>query len=225
LQYLANLGITVFTSGEHIYDKVEVAGAADLQRPNSGDSLFNDFPRLLRPANFEIQGPGRGEVIVETNQGKVLVISLIGQVFFRYQNLSPWTYLPEILERYKKENLAGIIIDFHAEATSEKVALFRHFDGQVSAILGTHTHIPTADAQISEKGTAYVTDVGMNGPADSVIGMKTEVSLERFLTGKYTSYDIAESDSVCLNYIELTLDSETGKALKIDHYHPIVDLK
>ena len=213
LTEMTDAGVQVFTSGEHIYDKVS---------PERINELFVAFPTLLKPANFSPDRPGRGEVIFDTAKGKVLVISLIGQVFFRAINLSPWTMLPEILERYAREKLAAVILDFHAEATSEKVALGQYFDGKISALFGTHTHIPTADAAILPGGTAYVTDVGMNGPIPSVLGMKSERSIERFLTGTMVPYDIAESDKVSLNYIEATFDVKSSKALKIEHKHQVI---
>lgn len=205
-------GIDVFTSGEHIYDKAKDEEAA----------LFEKFPNLLKPINFKTEVPGRGEIVVDTPKGKVLVTSLIGQVFMRTGNLSPWTMLPEIIERHK--DAAIKIVDFHAEATSEKLALARHFDGQITALFGTHTHIPTADAAILPSGTAYVTDVGMNGPYDSVLGMKSEVSIERFLSGEHVPYDIAEAGRVWLNYVVVEFDVNAKKAIKIEHQHQIIEL-
>lgn len=213
LQELVDAGIDVFTSGEHIYDKLPETEAQD---------FFNKFPNLLKPKNFRTNFPGRGEIAVDTPKGKVLVISLIGQVFMRSENLSPFTVLPEVLENYKKEDLTAVIVDFHAEATSEKLALARHFDGEASAFFGTHTHIPTADATILPLGTAYVTDVGMNGPYDSVLGMKSEVSIQRFLTGEMVPYDIAEGGRVWLNYIEAEFKDK--KAVSIKHKQEILDV-
>ena len=212
---LERAGVNVFTSGEHIYDK---------WRDSDPETLFDKFPTLLKPANFSPDRPGRSEVIFKTAKGNVLVLSLIGQVFFRYQNLSPWTMLEEILNRHREEDLAAIVLDFPAEATSEKNALARHFDGKLSAVLGTHTHIPTADAQILRSGTAFVTDVGMNGPKDSVIGMKSEVSIQRFLTGEKITYEIAETKEVWLNYVELSINPETQKSVSIEHKHKIINI-
>ncbi len=215
LKEIEAAGVLVFTSGEHIYDKAKDAAP---------DEMFVKFPTLLKPANFSTDKPGRGELVIDTDHGKVLVISLIGQVFFRYQNLSPWVYLPEIINKYQDEKLAAVVLDFHAEATSEKLALARHFDGEVSAVLGTHTHIPTADAHILPKGTAYVTDVGMNGPVDSVLGMKSEVSINRFLTNTKIPYEIAESNKIWLNYVMIEIDPATKKAINIKHEHQIIQI-
>src|SRR3989344_420654 len=213
---MVKAGVDVFTSGEHIHDKVrEDAEVA---------AIFEKYPTLIKPANYSRDLPGRSELVIETLKGKVLVLNLVGQVFFRFSEFSPWTVLPQILERYEGEKLSAIILDFHAEATSEKVALGRHFDGQLSAVLGTHTHIPTADATILPKGTGYVTDVGMNGPHDSVLGMKSEVSINRFLTGEKLTYEIAETPEIWLNYVMLTIDIETKKTLSIQHEHEIIKL-
>lgn len=215
LTQIKNAGVDVFTSGEHIYDKATEDVASD---------LFKQFPNLVRPINLDSDMPGRGEVVVETSKGKVLILNLIGQVFIRGEHSSPWKTLDGVLKQHKDEDLVATILDFHAEATSEKVALGLYFDGRLSAVLGTHTHIPTADTQVLPKGTAYITDVGMNGPKDSVLGMKPEVSIGRFLTGEMLSYEIAESPQVWLNYAMIEIDTSTGKAIDIKHKQEIVKL-
>ena len=219
LNEIKDSGVDIFTSGEHIYDKI-VEGNEEI--------LFKNFPTLLKPANFLPAGrqvlQDRGEVLVETAKGKVLVVNLIGQVFIRFENLSPWTMLDEILERYENEDLSAIIVDFHAEATSEKAAFGQHFDGKISALLGTHTHVPTADAQILSRGTAYVTDVGMNGPTPSVLGMKSEVSIQRFLTGEMLPYEIAETEQAAVNYVIIDIDPTSKKAVNIKHEHKIINI-
>ncbi|MFC1598548.1 YmdB family metallophosphoesterase [Patescibacteria group bacterium] len=153
-------GIDFFTSGNHIWDKKD--GITILEQKDSP---------LIRPANYIEGTAGQGEKVLNIGENLILVINLIGKVFISDDYNCPFKQADKILKKYAKENLAGIIIDFHAEATSEKVALGHHLDGRVSAVLGTHTHIQTADDQILEKGTAYITDSGMIGPQDSVIGL------------------------------------------------------
>ena len=206
-------GVDVFTSGEHIYDK-----ATD----EAAQALFSQFTTLLKPMNFAPERPGRGEVVIDTSKGKVRIVSLIGQVFIPFESLSPWEMLEEILAR--KDSVAATFVDLHAEATSEKVAMGQHFDGRISALVGTHTHIPTADATILPGGTAYVTDVGMNGPIPSVLGMESSRSIGRFITREKIAYDVAQSNTAWLNYVIIEIDTTSGKATNIKHIHKIVNI-
>jgi metallophosphoesterase (TIGR00282 family) len=168
-EQLLDMGINCITSGNHIWKKREVI------------SFLEKEPRLLRPANYPPGAPGRGSGIYTIANGtKVGVLNLEGQVFMRPLE-SPFKTAEEQVSSLRRETQV-IIVDFHAEATSEKMALGWFLDGEVSAVLGTHTHVQTADERVLPGGTAYITDVGMTGPSDSVIGIKKEIALERFLT-------------------------------------------
>lgn len=198
---LFSLGIHVLTGGNHTWDKHQ-----------SQDYLKKE-PRCLRPLNYPKGTHGRGYYIEETSKGKVAVINLQGRTFMNPID-DPFRCADWIVEKVAQETKV-IVIDFHAEATAEKLALVNYLDGKISALLGTHTHIQTSDNRILPKGSAYITDVGMTGPYDSVIGMKTEAAINRFLYQTPQKYMVAEND-VHLSGIFLTVDSETGKALTIE---------
>jgi len=201
---MLDAGIDLFTSGNHIWDKRD--GFKLLEEKN---------PVLIRPANYPSGTAGQGEKLVKVGQKSILVINLIGRVFFREDFNCPFQTVAKILKKYQKKNIAGIIIDFHAEASSEKVAMGYYLDGKVSAVLGTHTHIQTADEKIQENGTAYITDVGMTGPEVSVIGLDKEIIIDNFLTQINKSADIPETDTCQINAVYLEIDPKTQKALKI----------
>lgn len=195
-------GVDVMTSGNHIWDKKEVLEYIPRQ------------PRLLRPANFPAGVPGRGTWVGQTRTGEpVAVINVMGRVFMQPLDDPFATVLREI------ESVRGrarvIIVDFHAEATSEKAAMGWHLDGRVTAIFGTHTHVQTADERILPKGTAYLTDVGMTGPHDSIIGVTVDAALGRFVTGMPAKFEAATGPAR-LNAIIITADPATGKALGIE---------
>lgn len=195
-------GCDVLTSGDHIW-----------RRPEVIEVLLKD-PRVLRPANFPKITPGHGSVIFKTEKDhKIGVICLLGHVFIDAMVESPFRIVQEELKILRQET-SVVIVDIHAEATSEKVALGWFLDGEVSAVLGTHTHIPTADERILPKGTAYITDVGMTGPYDSVIGRKKDKIIERFLTGMPTRFELATED-IELHAVCVDIDEKTGKALAI----------
>ncbi len=165
-------GIDVITMGNHTFDK-----QADLQ-------MFDRNKNLIRPINYIRGTPGHGYTIVEMpySKRKVMVINLIGHLFMGY-NEHPFFAMEDVLSKYRmKANVDFIFVDFHAEATAEKVALAHHLDGRISALVGTHTHIPTADAQILSKGTGYLTDAGMCGDFDSCIGMEVNEPIKRFIS-------------------------------------------
>lgn len=204
LKEVIESGIDLFTSGNHIFRKEE-----GLNLIAKKDTL------VLRPANYPDGTVGIGEKMVEIGTKKLLVINLIGRVFFEEKFDCPFKKLDEILKNHAKDELAGIIIDFHAEATSEKVALGWYADGRASALLGTHTHIPTADAKILPKGTAYITDIGMVGPKESVLGVKKETIIDKFLNDNAIIFDIPEQGIVQANAVLVTIDSKTRKAKKI----------
>lgn len=197
LQY----GVDVMTSGNHIWDKREIL-----------DYLGRES-RLLRPGNYPKGAPGSFVHIGESRAGtRVAVMNLQGRVFMPLTDC-PFRLAEKEVQRIARETRI-IVIDFHAEATSEKIALGWFLDGQVSAVIGTHTHVPTADWRVLPKGTAYISDVGMTGPYDSVIGMEVEGSLSRFLTGLVSRMEVA-SGNARLSGILLDVDESTGLARSI----------
>jgi 2',3'-cyclic-nucleotide 2'-phosphodiesterase len=194
---LLEAGADVLTSGNHIWAHKTILPCLDSEMP------------LIRPLNYPQGVPGRGYII----KNGVLVVNLIGRVFMSNYDC-PFRTMDALLENLKDKPRV-IIIDFHAEATSEKVALGRYLDGRVSAVLGTHTHVGTIDAQIQPKGTAYVTDIGMTGPVDSIIGDDPENVLQRFLT-QLPFRMSAGSGKVMLNAVLVRVDDATGKAQSIE---------
>ncbi len=197
---LFNAGVDVLTLGDHAWDQKELAASIDRE------------PRILRPANFAPACPGKGWYTVETPAGKLTVINLVGRVFMAAQDC-PFRTTDQILSAG-----AGlgrmIVVDIHAEATSEKIALGRYLDGRVSAVIGSHTHVQTADETILPKGTAYISDLGMTGPKDSVLGRDVESVLKRFLSGMPVQMKVA-TDDVRLEGVVINVDEKTGKASRI----------
>ncbi len=194
-------GVHVMTSGNHIWDKKEVLDVIGFE------------PRLLRPANYPKNNPGRGTAVVKTAEGlKVGIVNLEGNVFMRPKEC-PFTAAREEVDALRQETRI-IVVDVHAEATSEKKAMGWYLDGRVSAVIGTHTHVQTADETILPGGTAYLTDAGMTGPHDSVIGIKKEIVIERFLTGMPKRFEPA-THGVRLQGALVDVDPETGKATAI----------
>lgn len=199
---LENLGIDCYTSGNHIWDKKE------------GLPLLDEEPRLLRPANYPPGAPGHGIYLGQIASGiPVATLNLEGRVFMNPLD-SPFQVADRLLAELPAE-VKVILVDFHAEATSEKAALAYHLDGRVSAVLGTHTHVPTADERILPEGTALQTDVGMTGPYDSIIGMRRDKVMRRFLTQLPTSFDVAKHD-VWLCGALVDIDEETGRSRGIE---------
>ena len=193
-------GADVLTLGDHAWDQKEIFGYADSER------------RLIRPANFAPGCPGRGVTSVDTPHGRLTVISLIGRVFMPPADC-PFRTVDTILAKEPKLGKV-IVVDMHAEATSEKIALGWYLDGRVSVVVGTHTHVQTSDERILPKKTAYITDLGMTGPRDSVIGRDTQTILARFLTGMPAKFELAEND-VVLEGVIVDIDEATGHARKI----------
>lgn len=194
-------GVDVLTSGDHIWKKPEIF------------ELINREARILRPLNFPSGSPGSGAtVFIAKNGVKVGVINVNGRVFMEALEC-PFKNSLKAAEELAKETKI-IIVDIHAEATSEKVALGWYLDGKVSAILGTHTHIQTADEKILPKGTAYLTDAGMTGPYDSVIGRRVEDVLTRFLSSIPVKFQVAE-ENIQLHGALVEIDEKTGKAISI----------
>ena len=194
---LLDSGVDILTSGNHIWDQKEIIPHMDEGLP------------LIRPANYP-DAPGRGYWI----DGDVMVLNLMGRVFMPALDC-PFRAATRILEEMQQsENPKVIVVDFHAEATSEKQAMGWYLDGRVSAVFGTHTHVGTVDARILPKGTAYLTDIGMTGPVDSVIGSDTDAVLDRFLTGMPQRLPVA-SGPVVLHSVLVDIDIESGKAREL----------
>lgn len=193
-------GVDIITSGNHIWDKKEIYDYLDAE------------DRLLRPLNYPKGVPGNGYKIIEGKDGnKVAVINIQGRIFMPEVD-SPFDRIEEVLEEIRKET-KNVIVDFHAEASSEKVAMAYFLDGRVSLVYGTHTHIQTADERILPRGTAYLTDVGMTGAHDSIIGMSVESVLPKFLNSLPAKFEVASHDPR-VNALELEID-KNGLAVDI----------
>jgi 2',3'-cyclic-nucleotide 2'-phosphodiesterase len=198
---LLEWGVDVMTSGNHIWDKKEAI------------EYIATEPRLLRPANYPPGVPGRGSYLAQTGDGRsVGVINVMGRVFMLNIDDPFQVVLREIETLRRRTNV--ILVDFHAEATSEKVAMGWHLDGKVTAVFGTHTHVQTADERILPKGTAYLTDAGMTGPHDSIIGMMIEPSLARFVSAMPSRFEPA-SGNPRLNGVVVEADDKTGRATAV----------
>lgn len=198
---LFNNQVDVLTSGDHIWKKKEIYERLDKDN------------RILRPANFPESCPGRGAAIIKSNTGKsVGIINLLGRVFMKHIDCPFMTAEKEIREMGEEARI--ILVDIHAEATSEKIALGRFLDGEVSLVFGTHTHVQTADEKILPHGTAYITDLGMTGAQDSVIGRNTEIIIEHFLTCMPAKFDMAEGN-IELQGALVEIDEDKGKAISI----------
>jgi 2',3'-cyclic-nucleotide 2'-phosphodiesterase len=195
-------GVHLLTSGNHTWDKKDNSGFLDREE------------RIIRPLNYPPGTPGRGSTVVETPAGiKVGVLNLEGRVYMK--NLDcPFRCADAELEQLRKKT-SIILLDFHAETTSEKASLGWYLDGRVSAVVGTHTHVQTADERILPNGTAYITDVGMTGSFDSVIGVDKGQAIQRFLTQQSVKFDIPKKD-LRINAVVIGIDTKTGKAVSIE---------
>ena len=202
-------GADFFTSGNHIWGNQK--GVIALDDPS--------FP-VLRPANFPNNDavPGDGYRVVEARDGgKVLVINLMGQTFMSMNMASPFHRADEILAEFEGEDLAAIFVDFHAEASSEKYALTHYLDGRVSAVVGTHTHVQTNDAHVMKGGTAHMTDAGLTGPFESIIGLKAKPLLNRFLNQTPVRHEPEDQGKMVLQGMLVEIDNGSKKALNVSH--------
>ncbi len=199
-----SLGVDVITGGNHSLARAEIYSAMEQE------------PHLLRPANLPPDSPGQGWVVARTRGGRrVAVVNLLGKTFMPGLQIScPFAVLEQLLNGPLKDE-RHICLDMHAEATSEKQALAWYFDGRISACWGTHTHVPTADERILPKGTAYISDIGMTGPYNSVIGMQPSVAIDRFLKNQAPKFKAAQGQAV-LNGLLLCLNAQSGQAERID---------
>lgn len=204
LTELRDAGVDVVTLGNHTWRKKELAPALDT------------LAGVVRPANYPSGVPGVGATIAELSDGRRAgVVNLQGRVFMEGVDCPFATGLRVV--RQLRETAPVVVVDFHAEATAEKVAMGRHLDGECTAVIGTHTHVQTADECVFPKGTAYITDVGMTGPRDSVIGVETDRALQKFLTGMPAEFKVAKGNPVlCAVIVEA--DDLSGRALSIKRY-------
>lgn len=194
---LYDAGADVLTLGDHAWDQKDIYAFLDRE------------PRVVRPANFAPGCPGRGITTVESPAGRVTALNLVGRVFMRPMDC-PFRKADELLAG-SRDLASTILVDMHAEATSEKIVMGRYLDGRVSAVVGTHTHVQTSDDTILPHGTAYLTDLGMTGPKDSAIGREFDAVLQTFLTGMPSRFKVA-TEGVVLEGAMLTTDGKTGKA-------------
>ena len=197
---ILDAGADCITLGNHTWAKREIVNYVD------------DCPQIVRPANYAPQVPGRGWQIFDTKAGEVAVIDLIGRVNMDYGPDNPFLGIEKILKQIRAKI---ILVEIHAEATSEKLAMGYMLDGRVSAVWGTHTHVPTADAQVLPKGTGYVSDLGMTGPKQSVLGIRPELSIAKFRGDLTERYRWAEGPTK-LEAVLFTIDSTTGKCLRAE---------
>lgn len=199
---LYNSAIDVITMGNHVWDKREIL------------QFIEHEPNLIRPANYPPGTPGRGSTVIKLNNNiKIGLLNLSGRIFLPPLDC-PFRTADAIVKELRKETPI-IIVDFHGEATSEKVAFGWYMDGRVSAVLGTHTHIQTADERILPQGTAYITDLGMTGPYDSVLGVEKEVVIQKFLTQLPVRFEVRGGETQ-LNGVILKINENTGKAIQIE---------
>ena len=202
---ILGLGVEVLTTGNHVWAQ------------RGFEEYLESEPRVLRPLNFPLDTPGNGIFRGRSRQGDpVIVINLQGRVFMQPIDC-PFRALDDALETLPGGDCPTILIDMHAEATSEKLAMGWYSDGRVSAVLGTHTHVPTADARLLPGGTAYCTDVGMTGPYDSIIGTRPDLALYRFLTARPARFQVASSNTRIAGAV-VDIDPESGKARSIETF-------
>ncbi len=200
LKDILEAGTDVITMGNHTWGKKDIF-------------KFINHPKLLRPANYPKGIPGKGIGIYETNGKKIAVMNFMGRVDINILTENPFLLAKEMIEEIK-EKVDMIFIDFHAEATAEKIAMARYLDGKITALFGTHTHVQTADEQIFPEGTGYITDLGMTGPKNSVIGMDIQASIKRFETTLPEKYKLAEGNCI-FNAVIFEIDDNTNKVKSI----------
>src|SRR5712664_896215 len=199
---LLRAGVSVVTTGDHIWYQKDILSFIDTE------------PRLLRPVNYPAGAPGSGSIVLETSKGKVGVINVQCRTFMQPILENPFRSVEETVAKMREET-ANIIVDVHGETTSEKIAMGRFLDGKVSAVIGTHTHVQTADEQIFPGGTAFMSDAGFTGPHESVIGREIEPVIKRFLTNMPQKFEVAKG-RVMLQGAIVEIDDDSGRAIKIE---------
>ncbi len=206
---LLSAGADVITTGDHAWDQKEIINYIDNQ------------PKLLRPLNYPKETPGKGCVIVETEKGPIAIMNAQGNTFMNPPLPNPFVEIEKELQRLKQNDVKMIFLDFHAETTSEKIAMGYHLDGLVSGVVGTHTHVQTADERILPNGTAHLTDAGMCGPEHSVLGRNVESVVWRFKSSMPTRFPVAKGD-VKLSGCIIEIDPESGLAHSITRFNELV---
>ncbi len=206
IEELARSGVTCFTTGNHVWDKPP------------GIRLLDERDDIVRPANYP-DAPGRGWTLVPGTDGRVAVVNVQGRVFMPPIDC-PFRTVDRILDELP-DSARIVVVDCHAEATSEKIAMGWHLDGRASLVVGTHTHVPTRDARVLPGGTAYVTDVGMTGAYDGVLGVRKDAVIRRFFEQRPTRFEVAKGDPRC-DFVVVDVDDDTGRARAIEHrqYRP-----
>ncbi|MEP6698959.1 MAG: TIGR00282 family metallophosphoesterase [Verrucomicrobiota bacterium] len=207
---LLRAGVSVITTGDHIWDQKEIIGFIDTE------------PRLLRPLNYPNGAPGSGSIVLETAKGKIGVINVQARTFMQPILENPFPALEQVVAKMREET-AVIFVDAHGETTSEKIALGRFLDGKVSAVIGTHTHVQTADEQIFPGGTAFLCDAGMCGPANSVLGRAIDPIVSRFITNLPAQFPVARGD-VRLCGALISIEESTGRAISITRINEVIPL-
>ena len=198
---LLRAGVSVVTTGDHIWDQKEIVAFLNLE------------PRLLRPLNYPEGAPGSGSIVLETAKGKIGVLNVQARTFMQPILENPFRALEPEVSKMREQTL-NIIVDAHGETTSEKIALARFLDGKVSAVIGTHTHVQTADEQIFPGGTAFLCDAGMCGPVNSILGREIQPIINRFISNLPASFPVAAGE-VRLRGALIEIDETTGRALRI----------
>jgi len=214
---MTKAGINFFTSGNHIFDKP------------AAKEIFNGLEcPIIRPANYKKRVWGSGEKVIKIGQNSLLMVNLMGRVFIKEDEFTnPFKAADLILKKYKSQKFNAILFDFHAEATSEKVALGHYLNGRASALWGTHTHIQTADEKILDHGTAYITDLGMVGDANGVIGVDKENVIKRFLYSETIGKDLKMNDTgkAIINGLYLEINPKTAKTIKIKRINILTEIR
>lgn len=211
LKEIASYGVDIMTCGDHVWDTSEAKEIIESRK------AFN----FLCPGNYPIYGPDKGYRTFKVSGVEILVINLIGRVFFQRYPDCPFRFADNAI-RENDGKAKIILIDFHAEATSEKKALAEYLDSKVSAVLGTHTHVQTADNQIQKGGTAFISDVGMVGPENSIIGCKKKVVIDQMLDQIPFKYEISDDSSAIINAVLVDIEEKTGKARSIDRINEVL---
>ncbi|MFH1566157.1 MAG: TIGR00282 family metallophosphoesterase [bacterium] len=207
-----SFGVDFFTSGDHIFD---VKGF---------ENDIKNLPFIVKPANFTTDSPGNEYGIFDLGKlGRFGIVSLLGRTFIKTNSECPFKKVSVILDRLEKEKLNGIFVDFHAEATSEKIAMGYFLDGRVTAVFGTHTHIPTADCRILPNGTAFVSDVGMVGALNSVLGVKKEIIINNFVSSLQEKFEWVKEGPAVFNSVILDYNEKKGKVVHIERRDIVKD--
>jgi metallophosphoesterase (TIGR00282 family) len=209
-----NAGVDYFTSGNHVF-----------KRPGVEKLLNEEKWHLLRPANYPPSFDGVGEKVINISQKNILLINLIGRVFITGEFACPFRTADTILKKYETQKIDAVVVDFHAEATSEKKALGHYLDGRATAVIGTHTHVQTADEEILEKGTAYISDAGMVGATDSVIGVDKKTIIHNFLNQETIAFEPPQTGKCLLNAILVIIDTDAQKATSIKRIIETTNIK